>query len=164
MISAKPDKHSRSASIIGAPLQMALAALRPESRYLVDRSTIQGDEELARYAQRVSVVPDETLQSVFPKQWPAIVEADGPKGTAVKEVFTAYGDPTNRMTEAALVDKAHATLDATLGRAAVTDWLGKAKAATENAVLSRRFAEDFAAAMQGTRSTNSRPAIPVTAV
>jgi 2-methylcitrate dehydratase PrpD len=164
MISVKPDKHSRSASIIGAPLQMALAALKPEGRYLVDRSSVQTDDTLTAYAQRVSVVPDEALQTVFPQQWPAVVEADGPKGTAVKEVFTAYGDPTNRMTEAALADKAHAVLDATLGRGVVTAWLGKAKAAGENAVLCRELAEHFAAAMQETGSTDSRTAIPLTAV
>ncbi len=163
MVSVKPDKHSRSASLVGAPLQMALAALKPEGRSLVDRSAIQSDEVLARYAERVSIVPDESLQSAFPAQWPAIVEADGPRGTVTKAVFAAYGDPADRMTEAALRDKAHATLDAALGRVAVTQWLSKAKA-FDNATGCRALAEEFGAAMRAMPATNSRAIIRSKAV
>jgi hypothetical protein len=48
MISAKPDRHSRSSTLVGAPLQLALAAPQPEGRFLVDRTGIQADETLFR--------------------------------------------------------------------------------------------------------------------
>ena len=161
MISAKPDRHSRSSTLIGAPLQLAIAALQPESCFLVDRNSIQTDDALFRYAERISVVPDESLQHVFPRQWPAIVEVDGPQGTIAKEVFVVRGDPADRLTEMDLMNKAHATLDAALGQATVSAWISKVGAVFHDASACGRFAKDFAAAMNS-QATNSRAAIAAT--
>jgi 2-methylcitrate dehydratase PrpD len=163
MISAKPNRHSRSTTLVGAPLQLALTALRPESRCLVDRTGIQTSETLFRYAERVSVVPDESLQRVFPRQWPAIVEVDSEQGTTSKAVFVVRGDPADRLTEADLVEKAHATLDAVLGRPAVSAWISKAMATFDDASACKRLAMDFAAAMNN-NAADSRATVAVTTV
>jgi 2-methylcitrate dehydratase PrpD len=163
MISAKPDRHSRSSTLVGAPLQLALAALQPEHRYLVDRTGIQTCEALFHYAERVSVVADESLQRIFPRQWPAIVEVDSPQGTITREVLVARGDPADRLTEADLVEKAHATLDAFLGRPAVSSWISKAMAVFDDASACGRLAKDFAAAMNSD-TADSRAAVAVKVV
>jgi hypothetical protein len=66
-------------------------------------ASVQANEALLRYAERVSVVPNESLQHVFPRQWPAIVEVDGPRGTT--EVLVARGDPADRPNEEDMVEK-----------------------------------------------------------
>jgi hypothetical protein len=58
----------------------------------------------------VSVAPDD-LQRVFPQQWPASVEIDGPQGTTAKDVLVVRGDPSDRPTETDVVEKAHALDD-----------------------------------------------------
>jgi 2-methylcitrate dehydratase PrpD len=147
MVSAKPDPDSRSSSLIGAPMQMAIAALKPEGAYLVDRSGLQSDQALRRYAERVSVVPDERLQEVYPEKWPAEVEVDTPDGMLVRRIVDVWGDPARRLTEVELIDKAHRVLDRSLGHAEVARWIDMTSNAFTGDLALRRFGQTFAEAI-----------------
>lgn len=161
MISAKPDPNSRSSSIIGAPMQMAIAALQPDAAYFVDRTGVQSDVALQRYAERVTVVPDDGLQAVFPRRWPAEVEVDTRQGPRVKRVVDSRGDPSRRLTEAELIDKAHRVLDRSLGRAGVARWVDTTSAAFAGEHNLQGFGEAFVAALS--RSPRAVPHATVAA-
>jgi hypothetical protein len=59
-------------------------------------------------AELVSVAPDENLQCVFPQQWPASVEVDGPQGTTAKDLLVVARRPSRPRR---MVEKAHARDD-----------------------------------------------------
>jgi 2-methylcitrate dehydratase PrpD len=162
MISVKPDAQSRSSSLIGAPLQMAIAALRPDAAYLVDRSQLQSDATLGRYAERVSVIPDDAMQDMYPQQWPAEVEVDTPKGTLVRRVVDARGDPSHRLREAELIDKAHRVLDRLLGPAEVARWIDMTSRAMSGDFKLRHLGQTFVDAL--TTSPRVEPAVAASAV
>jgi 2-methylcitrate dehydratase PrpD len=157
MISAKPDPNSRSSSIIGAPLQLAIAALQPDDAYLVDRTGPQSDAALRKYAERVSVVSDEKLESLFPRQWPAEIEADTPHGTLVKRVDDSRGDPSRRLTESELVEKAHRVLDRSFGRAEVKRWIDMTAASHTGEINLRRLGEEFVAVLSASPPLQAAP-------
>jgi hypothetical protein len=85
-------RQSWSSTLIGAPLQLALAALQLKCCEALLCRTGLGRA-------------DENLQRVFPQQWPASVEVDGPQGTTAKEVLVGRGDPADRLTEGDLVGR-----------------------------------------------------------
>jgi 2-methylcitrate dehydratase PrpD len=157
MISAKPDPNSRSSSIIGAPLQLAIAALQPDAAYLIDRTGPQSNAALRKYAERVSVAPEEKLESLFPRQWPAEIEVDTPHGTLVKRVDDSRGDPSRRLTEVELIEKAHRVLDRSFGRSEVKRWIDMTAAAHASEVNLHRLGQEFVAALSAPRAVQSAP-------
>jgi 2-methylcitrate dehydratase PrpD len=162
MISVKPDPDSRSSSLIGAPLQMAIAALQPDAAYLIDRSGLQSDAALRRYAERVTVIPDEAMQDMYPRQWPGEVEVDTPKGTLVRRVVDAKGDPSHRLMEAELIDKSHRVLDRLLGPAEVARWIDMTSRALTGDLKLRHLGQSFVDALAA--SPEVEPAAAASAV
>jgi 2-methylcitrate dehydratase PrpD len=161
MISVKPDPKSRSSSLIGAPLQIAIAALQPDAAYFIDRTGLQSDVTLRRYAERVTVVPDEKLQDVYPQKWPAEVEVDTSKGMLVKRVVDAHGDPSRRLMEAELIDKAHRVLDRSLGHAEVMRWIDMTSRAFNGDLKLRHLGQTFVEAINA--SPELGPAVAASA-
>jgi 2-methylcitrate dehydratase PrpD len=162
MISVKPDPQSRSSSLIGAPLQMAIAALQPDAAYLIDRSGLQSDAALRRYAERVTVIPDEAMQDMYPRQWPGEVEVDTPKGTLVRRVVDAKGDPSHRLMEAELIDKSHRVLDRLLGPTEVARWIDMTSRALSGDLKLRHLGQTFVDALAA--SSKVEPAVAASAV
>jgi 2-methylcitrate dehydratase PrpD len=147
MISRPPESASRSSTIAGVPLQLAALALRPDSRFLVDRTDLADDESLRMFASRVSVVADEGLARFYPENWPAEIEVDTPRGTVVKRVVTARGDAGDRLGEAELTDKASRVLEPIVDRETSARWIAMASEALDGSAQFKRLQREFSSWM-----------------
>lgn len=110
MLDREPPRASRLASLVNAPWQLALAALRPDRLDDVARETWPDDERLAALANRIQVLADGALDRLYPAAFPArlVLRAGGASHEIL--VTDSPGDPALPFDEARLLDKAHRLL------------------------------------------------------
>jgi 2-methylcitrate dehydratase PrpD len=106
MIAMKPEAGSRSSTIVSAAFQMGLAAYRRECLYDIERADVMQDAAAVRFADKVEIVPDESLLELFPNHFPAEIEITASGQVLRKRVTTALGDPERPLDDARLKDKA----------------------------------------------------------
>jgi 2-methylcitrate dehydratase PrpD len=123
MISTRAEVGARQSTMVSVAHQIALAALKPDLLYDVDRSAPTIDAEVTQFAARVEVVPDPTLTPLYPQHWPAEVGIDAGGKTFQCRVVAASGDPDNPLSSSQIDDKAHRVLDPLIGAARVDEWL-----------------------------------------
>lgn len=63
------------------------------------------DPRIRRVLKRVRVSPDDGLERLYPRRWPAFVDATGPGGVRRVRVDFARGDPRNPLTRDEMVAK-----------------------------------------------------------
>ena len=115
MISQPIDRRSRASGYVSAPFQMALAALRREALWDLDRSLVMQDDDLHAFAARISVEPDAGLQAAYPARWQARIEVTTADGVITRSVEDAHGDAANPLDDGAMEKKALALLSPSLG-------------------------------------------------
>ena len=129
MISQPIDRNSRSSGYVSAPFQMALAALRPEGLWDLDRSRVMQDDALYAFAARISVDADPELQKAYPARWQARIEVETEAGVMTRTIENAHGDAANPLQAEDMEKKAVALLSPALGEAqARAAWVTGAQA------------------------------------
>jgi len=123
MIAARAEPGARQSTLVSVAHQIALAALRPEQLYDVDRSAAKPDTDVSQLAAKVEVIADAELDAFYPQHWPAEVEVEAEGKVLRHRVVEARGDPNNPLGGADINDKAHRVLDPLLGAASVRNWL-----------------------------------------
>jgi 2-methylcitrate dehydratase PrpD len=123
MIATRAEAGARQSTMVSVAHQIALAALKPQRLYEVDRSTRTMDAEVTQFAAKVEVVPDPSLAPLYPLHWPAEVEIDAGGKTFRRRVVGAAGDPDNPLSGVQIDDKAHRVLDPLISTARVDEWL-----------------------------------------
>jgi 2-methylcitrate dehydratase PrpD len=123
MIATRAEAGARQSTMVSVAHQIALAALKPQVLYDVDRSAPTMDAEVTQFSAKVEVVPDPSLAPLYPLHWPAEVEIDAGGKTFQRRVVGAAGDPDNPLSRAQIDDKAHRVLDPLIGAARVDEWL-----------------------------------------
>ena len=144
MIATRAEPGARQSTMVSVAHQIALAAVSPERLYEVDRSAPQLAADVAQFAAKVEVVPDQALEAFYPRHWPAEVEVEAGGEILRHRVVEAAGDPERPLGAADLDDKAHRVLDALFGAARVRDWLALCHDAFTDEAACRRFATAFA--------------------
>ena len=147
MIATRAEPGARISTLVSVAHQIALAALAPARLYEVDRSSPFIDDALTRYAAKVEVVADATLEVFYPRHWPAEVEVEAGGEVVRHRVVEAEGDPERPLDAAGIDDKAHRVLDPLVGGARATDWLTMCGAALDGAAACRKLAAAFAAGL-----------------
>lgn len=106
MIDREPPHLSRLASMVSARWQLALAALNPALLDDVARDRFPGDAALSALAGKASIHADATLDSLYPRSFPArlVVMAAGRRYEV--RVEDSPGDPALRYDATQLLDKA----------------------------------------------------------
>lgn len=89
MAAAAPLAASRLSRISSVPWNVALALVRPSELHDVERAAAVDDAELSALARLVDVAADPELSRLYPRRWPARIEA----GTLSETVVDATGDP-----------------------------------------------------------------------
>jgi len=135
---------ARQSTMVSVAHQIALAALRPQRLYDVDRSVPQTDAAVAELSAKIEVVPDTALEQFYPQHWPAEVEVEAGAQTLRRRVVEVRGDPEDPLDGAAVDDKAHRVLDPLLSAARVDEWLVLCHGALENSAGCERLATAFA--------------------
>jgi 2-methylcitrate dehydratase PrpD len=107
MIATKPEAGARSSTIVSAAYQLGLAGFKRERLYDIERAGAMQEAAVLALAGKVEVVPDENLLPDFPTHFPAEIEVSARGTTHRKRVTAAYGDPSRRLDDAALRDKAN---------------------------------------------------------
>jgi 2-methylcitrate dehydratase PrpD len=121
MIGHRNAAASRMARITSAAYQLALAAYRPGELNNVARPNFANDPEIAVFMARVEVVPDKLLAPIYPRRWPAGVEATLGNGRVkIDLVFDAKGDPL-RSCDLDIRAKFHRLADAIIGAPAADE-------------------------------------------
>lgn len=107
MLDREPARTSRLASLVSAPWQLALAALRPDLLDDVARAVWPDDARLEAFAGRVRVVANAALDVLYPDVYPAllVVKAGGAEHTRL--FGDSPGDPALAFDVPQLLDKAH---------------------------------------------------------
>jgi 2-methylcitrate dehydratase PrpD len=100
MLSQRVDPTNRSSSIVSVGFQMALAALRRDSLWDIDRTAAMRDPAALGLAKRVSVEADPALQTEFPRHWPAAIEVVAGGSVIKRSVHIAAAIPSARSTMA----------------------------------------------------------------
>jgi 2-methylcitrate dehydratase PrpD len=100
MVASAPLTESRLSRIASVRRNIALALARPPELHDIERTAAVDDPELSGIAGSVEVVADPELSRLYPRRWPARVEA----GAASETVVDAAGDPP--------ADNGFATVDA----------------------------------------------------
>ncbi len=110
MLDREPPRTSRLSSLISAPWQLALAALRPDLLDDVAREVWPEDSRLVALASRVRVLADPALDALYPVAFPArVVVRVGGASLAIL-VTDSPGDPALAYDEPQLMDKARRML------------------------------------------------------
>ncbi len=136
MISQPLDRNSRASGYVSAPFQMALAALRREGLWDLDRSLLMKDEALHDFAARVSVEADAELQKAYPARWQGRIEVTTDDGVIARSVENAHGDAANPLQNDDMEKKAIALLSPAIGEAqARATWATGAHAFDSSASL-----------------------------
>ena len=144
MIATRAVPGARQSTMVSVAHQIALAALRPQRLYDVDRSAPQTDAAVAELSAKIEVVPDAALEQFYPQHWPAEVEVEAGAQTLRRRVVEVRGDPEDPLDGAAVDDKAHRVLDPLLSAARVDEWLVLCHGALENSAGCERLATAFA--------------------
>ena len=119
MLDREPPQASRLASLVSAPWQLALAALRPELLDDVARESWPQDPRLPEFARRVHVYADPTLDALYPAAFPArlvVRTAETPYEILVSD---SPGDPALPYDADQILEKAQRMLGAASGLASV---------------------------------------------
>jgi 2-methylcitrate dehydratase PrpD len=144
MIATHAVPGARQSTMVSVAHQIALAALRPQRLYDVDRSAPQTDAAVAELSTKIEVVPDAALEEFYPQHWPAEVEVEAGAQTLQRRVVEVRGDPEHPLDGVAIDDKAHRVLDPLLSAARVDEWLVLCHGALENSAGCERLATAFA--------------------
>ena len=144
MIATRAEAGARQSTMVSVAHQIALAALKPELLYEVDRSAPAMDPEVKQFAAMVDVVPDPSLAPLYPLRWPAEVEIDAGGKTFARRVVGAAGDPDNPLSSAQIDNKAHRVLDPLISAARVVEWLTICHAGLQGHAELRTLATAFA--------------------
>lgn len=123
MISARAEAGARQSTMVSVAHQIALAALKPDHLYEVDRSAPTLDADVTHFSAKVEIVPEPKLAPLYPLHWPAEVEIDAGGKKVRRRVVAAAGDPDNPLSSSQIDDKAHRVLDPLIGAARVDEWL-----------------------------------------
>ena len=136
MISQPIDRRSRASGYVSAPFQMALAALRREALWDLDRSLVMQDDDLHAFAARISVEADVGLQAAYPARWQGRIQVTTADGVITRSVEDAHGDAANPLENEEMEKKAIALLSPALGEAkARAAWATGAQAFESSASL-----------------------------
>jgi 2-methylcitrate dehydratase PrpD len=132
MIEARDVAASRMARITSAAYLLALAAYRPAELVNVARPNLAGDPQIAPFMERLEIIADKSLDSVFPRRWPAGVEVLLKNGLRKMElVLDATGDPM-RSNELDLRAKFLTLADPVIGKPAAAELAEACLLATES--------------------------------
>jgi 2-methylcitrate dehydratase PrpD len=132
MVGHRNAAASRMARITSAAYQLALAAYRPRELENVARPNFANDPEIAALMDRVEVVPDKLLAPIYPRRWPAGVEATLGNGQIkIDLVLDAKGDPL-RSCDLDIRPKFHRLADPIIGTPAADELAETCLNATEN--------------------------------
>ena len=136
MISQPIDRHSRASGYVSVRFQMALAALRREGLWDLDRTLLMQDDALHAFAARVTVEPDAELQKAYPARWQGRIEVTTDEGVVSRAIENAHGDAANPLENEEMEKKAIALLSPALGEAkARATWARGAQAFESSASL-----------------------------
>lgn len=144
MIATRVEPGARQSTMVSVAHQIALAALKPERLYEVDRSSPIMETELTQLAAKVEVAPAPALELFYPRHWPAEVEIEADGKSFRRRVIAASGDPEHPLGRAEIDDKAHRALDPLFGVAHVDEWLTMCHGAFNGAAECRMLALAFA--------------------
>jgi 2-methylcitrate dehydratase PrpD len=132
MIGHRNAAASHMARITSAAYQLALAAYRPRELNNIARPNFANDPEIAAFMARVEVVPDKLLAPIYPRRWPAGVEATLGNGRVkIDLVLDAKGDPL-RSCDLDIRAKFHRLADAIIGAPAADELAEACLMATED--------------------------------
>jgi len=144
MISTRAEAGMRQSTMVSVAHQMALAALKPQLLYDVDRTTPTIDADVSQLSAKVEVIRDAALEPLYPLYWPAEVEIEAGGKTFRRRVVAAAGDPDNPLGGADIDDKAHRVLDPLLGVPRVDEWLSMCHGALVGSAECQKIATAFA--------------------
>ncbi|MGF6768048.1 2-methylcitrate dehydratase PrpD [Paraburkholderia sp. GAS199] len=106
MVVREPPQTGRLASFVSVSGQLALAALQPAALDDISRESVIWNAEMQRFVERVSVVPDASLDASYPAQFPARLRVTANGRTHEISVMDSLGDPSLPLDQAGLSDKA----------------------------------------------------------
>ena len=93
MVDREPPTASRLASMVSLRWQLSLAAWSPHRLDEVLRTPVEGDADLGVWADRISVQPDESMDRLYPAQWPAKLRVHTQSGVHEMLAVDSWGDP-----------------------------------------------------------------------
>jgi 2-methylcitrate dehydratase PrpD len=109
-----------------APLQMALAAYRPNDLLTVDRRRITLTDPMRLLMSKVRVQADPALDRIYPRHWPATVRVTTATGIQSASVTFSHGDPEAPLSPAELTLKWRRLFAESPVNAPAEAWLGGA--------------------------------------
>jgi 2-methylcitrate dehydratase PrpD len=112
---SQPITPSRSSGYVSAAFQMALAALRPQALWDLERSSVMTDPAILDFASRISVVVEPAFDALYPGRWPARISVETTGQTFVHDEPLALGDPDRPLSEADFITKHRHLLSLTYG-------------------------------------------------
>jgi 2-methylcitrate dehydratase PrpD len=132
MIGHRNAAASRMARITSAAYQLALAAYRPAELFNAARPNFVDNPEIAAFMARVEIISDKLLAPIYPRRWPAGVEAALKTGQVkIDLVLDAKGDPL-RSCDLDIRAKFHRLADPIIGTPAADEMAEACLNATEN--------------------------------
>ncbi len=143
MIATRAEPGARQSTMVSVAHQIALAALKPERLYDVDRSSPTAEVDVLQLSAKVEVVPTPALELFYPQHWPAEVEIVADGQSHRRRVVAAFGDPEHPLGSADIDKKAHRVLDPLLGAQDVDEWLTLCHGAFNGAAECRKLAQAF---------------------
>ncbi len=147
MISGAVDPASRSTGFVNAGFQMGLAAFQRERLWDLDRMSVMNDREVLGFASKVKVEPDDAMQKLFPKHWPAAIEVSAGGKVIHRALDVITGDPDKPLDDAALAVKAHRILDPLVGAGEAAKLVAIARGWDKDAAACVKLCEAFGAVM-----------------
>ena len=143
MIATRAEPGARQSTMVSVAHQIALAALKPDRLYEVDRSSPTAEVDVLQLSAKVEVVPTPALELFYPQHWPAEVEIVADGTSHRRRVVAAFGDPEHPLGSADIDQKAHRVLDPLLGARDVDAWLTLCHGAFNGAAECRKLAQAF---------------------
>jgi 2-methylcitrate dehydratase PrpD len=144
MIATRVEPGARQSTMVSVAHQIALAALKPQRLYDVDRSASLAESDVAQLSAKVEIVPTPALELFYPQHWPAEVEVIADGRSLRRRVVAARGDPEHPLGSAEIDEKAHRVLDPLLGAQHVDEWLTMCHGAFNGTAECRKLALAFA--------------------
>lgn len=89
---SRPLEPLRTSSYVNVGFQMALAALRPEGLFDLDRADAMVDPALCAFAERVRVAPEPALDTLYPAAWPGEICVYAGRERFRRRIEVAHGD------------------------------------------------------------------------
>ena len=131
MIGHRNAAAGRIGRITSMAYQLGLAAHRPAELENIARPNFAGDTEIAEFMTRVSVTADTSLETYYPRRWPAFVDVALKDGSRKAEFsLDAPGDPL-RAADLDVRAKFHRLADPALGKPAAAELERECLSATE---------------------------------